>query len=367
MNIIRPTLLVDELKCRAHIDRMRLKGIQSNVIFRPHFKTHQSQAIGKWYREAGISKITTSSLEMAEYFAADGWEDITVAFPVNYLEHALINSLAEKIQLNLCTVSLASLEKLAEKLEQRIHIFIEIDSGYGRTGIEPTDFDTIDLCIRFIEHDKHMSFAGFLSHAGQSYKSRSKEEIKEVHASSFKKAIALKEKYLTRFPNLVCSVGDTPTCSVVDDFTGVDEIRPGNFVFYDVMQSEIGSCSIDAIAVVLACPVVALHETKNEIVVHGGAVQLSKDSVLTKAGKQIFGRLAIISETDWRVLPETFYVKSISQEHGVISFPSTALERFKIGDIVGILPIHSCLTADCMGGYTTLTGKKLDHYKLAIR
>jgi len=33
----------------------------------------------------------------------------------------------------------------------------------------------------------------------------------------------------------------------------VDEIRPGNFVFYDLMQYRIGSCSVGQIAVAMAC------------------------------------------------------------------------------------------------------------------
>ncbi len=364
MNISRPTLLVDEIKCREHIEWMNKKAVQSGVVFRPHFKTHQSLAIGKWYREAGVTNITTSSLAMASYFATDGWDDITVAFPVNYLEYGLINSLAEKIQLNLCAVSLESIEKLAEKLKYPIHLFIEIDSGYGRTGIDAADYDTIDLLIRFIEANKYMSFTGFLSHAGHSYKCNSKVEIEEVHASSLKKIVGSKKKYLTAHPELVCSVGDTPTCSVVENFFGVDEIRPGNFIFYDVTQTKIGSCSIDDVAVVLACPIVAIHAYKNELVVHGGAVHLSKDSVMLD-GKQIFGRVAILSDSNWNALPETFYVKSISQEHGILSVPANEISKFKIGDVIGILPAHACLTADCIGGYTTLTGYKLDHFKTA--
>jgi len=362
MNIIRPTLLVDELKCRTHIERMNKIAVQSNVIFRPHFKTHQSQAIGSWFRDAGVTRITTSSLVMAEYFAADGWDDITVAFPVNYLEYDLINSLAARIQLNLCTVSLASLEKLADRLKHKIHIFIEIDTGYGRTGIDPADLDTINQFIQFIEQEKYMSFAGFLSHAGHSYKCRSKAEIEKVHRASFKSAIALKEKFIHAHPTLAYSIGDTPTCSVVDNFSGVDEIRPGNFIFYDVTQNEIGSCSMDAIAVALACPVVAIHPLKNEIVIHGGAVHLSKDSVVLKNGIQIFGRVATLSDRGWNPMPESYHVKSISQEHGIISVPAESLDQFKIGDRVGVLPVHSCLTADCMGGYTTLQGEKLDHF-----
>ena len=71
------------------------------LIFRPHFKTHQSLEIGKWFKELGTNKITVSSLKMAEYFS-EKWEYITVAFPMNILEINTVNELAKKITLNVC-------------------------------------------------------------------------------------------------------------------------------------------------------------------------------------------------------------------------------------------------------------------------
>ncbi len=35
------------------------------------------------------------------------------------------------------------------------------------------------------------------------------------------------------------------------------------------------------------------------------------------------------------------------------------LGDFQVGELVGILPIHSCLTADLMGSYRTLTGRRI--------
>ncbi len=78
--------------------------------------------------------------------------------------------------------------------------------------------------------------------------------------------------------HLKLSVGDTPGCSLLPDFPGVDEIRPGNFVFYDAEQLEIGSCASNQIAVALACPIVARHPERNEVVLYGGAIHLSKES-----------------------------------------------------------------------------------------
>ena len=59
--ISKPTLLLDENKCRQNIERMAAKASHHGLSFRPHFKTHQSAGIGNWIRDQGVEKITVSS------------------------------------------------------------------------------------------------------------------------------------------------------------------------------------------------------------------------------------------------------------------------------------------------------------------
>ncbi|RMF27156.1 MAG: alanine racemase, partial [Bacteroidetes bacterium] len=103
-DIERPTLLLDERKCRANIRRMAQKARPSGVRLRPHFKTHQSARVGAWFREAGVTAATVSSLSMAKYFTDHGWTDLTVAFPFNSREIALADELAGRVSLNLLVV-----------------------------------------------------------------------------------------------------------------------------------------------------------------------------------------------------------------------------------------------------------------------
>ena len=70
--ITKPTFLIDEIKCKSNINFMAEKAASHNLIFRPHFKTHQSLEIGSWFKEIGVSKITVSSIEMASYFSVEG-------------------------------------------------------------------------------------------------------------------------------------------------------------------------------------------------------------------------------------------------------------------------------------------------------
>lgn len=83
--IEKPTLILDSAICRANIQRMAERAQRNHVAFRPHCKTHQSSVIGEWFREMGVDKITVSSVEMATYFAENGWKDIIIAFTVRHV------------------------------------------------------------------------------------------------------------------------------------------------------------------------------------------------------------------------------------------------------------------------------------------
>ncbi|MFH1118863.1 MAG: hypothetical protein V1775_03515, partial [Bacteroidota bacterium] len=92
-----PELIIDERICRTNIHNMAEKARANGLIFRPHFKTHQSVMVGRWFREEGVTAITVASVKMARFFAKAGWKDITIAFPLNIREIEEIG-LIDKIQ-----------------------------------------------------------------------------------------------------------------------------------------------------------------------------------------------------------------------------------------------------------------------------
>lgn len=357
--ITRPTLLIDEAKCRRNIREMAEKARRHGLVLRPHVKTHQSLEIGRWFREAGVDKITVSSVSMAEYFAPE-WDDITIAFPVNIREMEAINALAGRITLNLLVENEESVTFLQDHLTSAVNVYLKIDVGYHRTGIDPEAAGTIDHLAGAISRSAHMHFAGLLGHAGHTYQCRSAACIKEKHAASLQIMAALKARLQSRYPGLLISLGDTPSCSVADEFSGADEIRPGNFVFYDLTQQKIGSCDYSQIAVAMACPIVSRHPSRSEVVVYGGGVHFSKDRLEGEPEGTIFGRVVAATENGWGdPLPGT-YVKSLSQEHGIVAVPPEAIDHYRIGDYLLVLPVHSCMAADLLRSYTTLEGKVIN-------
>lgn len=340
------------------------KAARHSLRFRPHFKTHQSRHIAEWFREAGISCITVSSLRMASYFAAYGWDDITVAFPVNTLEHERINRLARSVRLGLLVADHESTLLLAKVISYPARVWIKIDTGAHRTGVFPEDKETIDAIINTIESSDNLSFSGFLTHSGQTYDCRSHDEILKVHRESVGLMETVAARYRSAYPGLEISVGDTPACSVADDFSMVSEIRPGNFVFYDLMQASISSCKKEDIAVAVACPVVARHADRNEIILYGGGIHFSKEYIDPGDGCKIYGELVWIGDNGWSEPVEGCYVSKLSQEHGTLKVTDKVFRQISVGDVVAILPVHSCMTAGCLAGYTTLAGERLDYFDI---
>jgi D-serine deaminase-like pyridoxal phosphate-dependent protein len=352
--IKKPTLILDEKKCRANIGIMADKARSSGVIFRPHFKTHQSAEIGSWFNNEGVKSITVSSVTMAKHFAGSGWNNITIAFPINSREVDDIEKLAGSVNLNILISEFQQAVFLRERSNLRADYFIKIDTGYERCGIRWDDHPQIIRIIDELSNTASLRFIGFLTHSGHTYKAESTKNITDIYYDTLTKCTSLRA---LSSDAVILSAGDTPSCSVIGNFKGFDEIRPGNFVFYDLMQYFLGSCSLDQIALTVACPVVEKNHLRKEIIIYGGGVHLSKESIKTGDGKTVYGKAVKYTEDSWVHLSGDDFVRSVSQEHGIISASDELFKSINTGDIVGIIPVHSCMTADLLRQYHTFDGR----------
>ena len=364
--ILKPTLLLDENAARANIRAMAGKARAAGVAFRPHFKTHQSLEIGEWFRAEGVERITVSSLDMAEYFAAGGWGDITLAFSANPRQIAGLDLLAGRVRLGLLVESPETAAVLGAGLTHPVEIWLKIDTGTGRTGLPWDQPDQVQRLAECVQSYPHLSLRGLLTHAGNTYTAPNPASAARLFEASKERLHGLRTVLLNRpelaprgLAGLQVSVGDTPGCSASSDFTHADEIRPGNFVFFDAQQYSLGSCSSKDIAVTLACPVVALHPERGEAVVYGGAIHLSKDTFEWQ-GERAYALVCLPEGERWgEPLPGAAVVR-LSQEHGVLRLGPQDLARLRVGDLLCLIPAHSCLTAQALGRYLSLDGRWIE-------
>lgn len=355
--ITSPTLILNPEIVLDNLRRMSSKASKLGLKLVPHFKTPQSREIGKWVVDKGIKEITVSSLKQADYLSGLGFDLIHIAFPFNIREIEEFKVLQTSQFLSVQLVNVDSTRFLASTIESNTPFFIEIDAGYGRTGVKCEDYSTIDQILATARESGILSFRGFYIHPGHTYHG----DIHKIYTETRDALSRLKSRFGSTYPEMAIRVGDTPGCSIIDDFGPANELGPGNFMFYDLMQVNIGSCSREDIAIALAAPVVDVDRTAGKMLVHGGGVHLSKDFILLDDGSKCFGEVVLLTETGWSIPENRSLVYSISQEHGVINASQELLDSVKIGDLVGILPVHSCMTADCMKKYWSTTGEWIDH------
>jgi len=349
MNIFQklPYFCVNKPVVTGNIESMSEKARRSGTVFRPHFKTHQSLEVAGIFKKLEVKKITVSSLEMADFFASAGFTDITIGIPVNFNLLDEINHLAKQIQLNLVFSDVNTPVEKIRQLSRNTAVYIEIDTGYKRSGIAVEKTDKIGILYRKIR-DAGLQFKGFFSHFGNTYSSRSKQEILEIYRNSVRQLTELKNIYQTSI-----SIGDTPSASLLDSFEGVDEIRPGNFVYYDLMQYKLGVCELNDIAAYVMATVIAKYPERKELIIHAGAVHLSKE-YLVQDNQKIYGKIAILENSIIKGIESGTELISLSQEHGIVACSDEFFNKTNLYDNIAIIPVHSCLTANLMKNATIL-------------
>lgn len=355
--IQKPALILDENRCKRNINRIAEKAKLNGCEFRPHFKTHQSITIGRWFRNEGVNGITVSTPQMAKYFAEDGWNDITIAFPFHPSQLNSLLELEQMARLQLFVNSENHLRLLSNQLQNPFKWYAEIDPDYGRSGIHYKNTDLIKKLIDQSESLEKSNFEGFYIHDGRTYQARGKTEVIE----KIKPVISILKNLKKQFPSAKISLGDTPSASCLDNFEGIDILTPGNLVFFDWMQVQTGSCSLDDVAVFALLPVAQHIQNENRAILHGGAVHLSKDFVLS-SGKRNYGQIIHYNQDESITPVEGLFLTALSQEHGVVKYPPDVPVNnlFSENQKVWVCPVHSCLTANLFDHYVTTEGKKIE-------
>jgi D-serine deaminase-like pyridoxal phosphate-dependent protein len=355
-----PSLVLDVERVRRNAERMsaRLRGF--GVRMRPHVKTHKCVEVARIQTAGGAGAITVSTLAEARAFAARGFRDITYAVPVEpgkFEEAIELGRLCERFALITDDVDVPRLlDEAARRAGLVLDLFLKVDCGYHRCGVEPDRPEALEIPRRI--SDAHaLRFAGILTHAGHSYHARSREELLAVarHERDLMREFAgrLRDEGL-EVP--VVSVGSTPTMTQVDHLDGVDEARPGNYIFFDAFQATLGSCRFDDCALTVLAAVVHRDRARRKVVLDAGAIALSKDRGAVALDPACgFGRVLDVEGGELGLR-----VGALSQEHGeVLVEDERLLDALPVGARVRVLANHSCLTAAQHSHYHVLEGGRV--------
>jgi D-serine deaminase-like pyridoxal phosphate-dependent protein len=354
-----PVLILDRSRLLANVARMQARAKKLGVTLRPHLKTAKSAMVA----ELAVGKngpITVSTLAEAEYFARAGFRDITYAVPMAPQKLDQVGALIRNgVDLKFITDHPAVAQAAAEagqRLGVTFRALIKIDCGLGRAGIAP-DSDILLPLAKSLSQPG-VELAGVLTHAGHSYGAQSPAEIERI-AEDERVAVVHAATRLREagFACPIVSVGSTPTALFAKDLTGVTEMRPGNFVFFDLFQEGLGTCTMQDIAVSVLATVVSHHPARNHVLIDAGGLALSKD---TGANRNVpgtgYGRVCRPDEP----LPlDGMNVHDVHQEHGLLGGPDAPKVDFAAhppGSRLRVLPNHSCMTGAMYDRYYVTDG-----------
>jgi D-serine deaminase-like pyridoxal phosphate-dependent protein len=345
-NLQTPCLILDVARVRRNAERMSSRIAALGAQLRPHVKTHKCVEVARLATAGHNGAITVSTLAEARAFAAHGFDDITYAVPIEPGKFAASFDLIQRgVRLSLITddVEIATLlNDAAGRAGVTVPLWLDVDVGYHRCGVAPQSPDALALARR-IADAPHLQFAGIITHAGHSYHAHSPEELRTIarHERDAMKDFAAQ----LRAAGLVVpaiSIGSTPTASVIDNLDGIDEIRPGNYIFYDVFQATLGSCGFDDCALTVLTAVTHRDRDRKRVVIDAGAIALSKDRGPVEFDSACgYGRVLDLAGNELGLR-----VDSLSQEHGILYVSDDAtFDNLQVGTRVRILANHSCLAA----------------------
>lgn len=328
-----PVVVVDLDILEANIGRQAARARAAGVKLRPHAKTHKCTEIARMQRAAGASGLSLAKVGEAEVFVDAGFDDVFLAYPVVGEDKARgLLALSERARLAVGVDSTEGARTLAAPFRaagRTLEVLLKVDVGYGRVGVPPEGALRV---AREVARLRGLRLRGVFTHAGHAYLARTPRERDKV-ARSEGAILSSVAGRLRRagLPIEEVSVGSTPTAALAMRARGVTECRPGNYVFHDASQVDLGTCGIDDCALTVIATVVSVP-ARGRAVLDAGSKTLSSDPLRPRPGG--YGLL----------LGHRSRIESLSEEHGIIAVARG--ESFRVGERVRILPNHACVVVN---------------------
>ncbi len=346
--VATPALVVDADVLELNVGRMARLAERRGLALRPHAKTHKSPAIARLQVDAGAVGLTVATVAEAEVFAADGFDDLFVGYPL-WVDPARGRRLRAVLDRAVVTVGVDSMEgarALAAQVprgEDRLRVAVEVDSGQHRSGVRPAD---AGLLAEQVAH-LGLRLAGVFTFPGHSYRPGGRADVAAEESGALAAAVrSLRERGLE--PELV-SGGSTPTAD--HEGAPLTEMRPGVYVFGDAQQWELGTAPADQLA--LTCLATVVSTVDGRVVLDAGSKVLGADRPPWASGH---GRL--LDHPDARV-------GLLSEHHAVVDWRGPLPHH---GERVRVVPNHVCTAVNLVDElYLVRGGALVDILPVAAR
>lgn len=348
-DLLTPALLIDQARFERNIERLNRRLEAFDVPLRPHLKTVKNIELARRMLAGHPGGATVSTLAEADYFFADGIDDLLYAVGIAPRKlHEVVRRITDGMKLTLILDHPDVARAVAEAARQHrtaLEVLLEIDADGHRAGFQPDDPALIEAA-RILATGGAIP-AGVMVHAGGSYNCRDRACLKRTAQAERDAAVAAAEALRSAgFEAPIVSVGSTPTAMFAQNLDGVTEVRAGVYAFMDLVMAGLGVCELEDIAISVLTEVIGHRREDGQAIVDAGWMSLSRDrGTADQAIDQGYG---VVCDEAGCALSPGVTVQSTNQEHGLLARRDGEplnLEDFPVGRRLRILPNHACATA----------------------
>ena len=332
-----PSVVIDLDVVERNIARVQSMYDRAGLANRPHIKTHKSPVIAAMQRDAGARGITCQKLGEAEIFADAGFDDILITYNIVGADKVeRLGALMRRAHMTVAVdnrIAIGGLPRAAEISGETLDVVVECDTGRNRAGVT-TPAEAIALA-QAIDATQGLRFAGLMLYAPEDKVAETQAFFDEASAG-----IAAAGLDLAMVTN-----GGTPNLANLGRIAGVTEHRAGTYVFNDRMMLAANVARIEDCAMTILATVVS-RAADDRGVLDAGSKTLTADT-----GKGLDGHGFIFEHPQARIA-------WMAEEHGVLDLKACN-DRPKVGDLLRIVPNHTCVVANMVDAYVTVRGDEL--------
>jgi D-serine deaminase-like pyridoxal phosphate-dependent protein len=330
-----PAVIVDLDVMDQNLSRMAGYCRDHHLLLRPHTKSHKIPELAKRQLASGATGITVAKLGEAEVMLNAGITDILIAYPIVGPDKAArLAKIAEHASLTVSLDSEAAARTISaavSKQRVKVGVLAELDVGFGRCGVS----DEVELLTlaRKITSLPGLEFKGamfFPGHFGV---------LPEQRSAMRAQVNELLERVLDAFaqaevPLAIVSGGSTPAAYEGGLFRGVNEVRPGTYIFNDrntvgVSAATLNDCALSVVVTVVSTSV------PGRAIIDGGSKTFSSDRYQAEDGNG-FG---LVKED------HAAEIERLSEEHGHMNIERSE-RQYRVGDRLTVIPNHVCPTVN---------------------
>ena len=335
-----PSVLIDMDIMERSIAAMQKRCDDLGIQFRPHIKTHKIPDIARRQLEAGACGIACQKVSEAEVFAAAGFDDIQIPYNIiGERKTRRLAALAKQAKVTVTVDSRPVVEGIAAAAQQAgvtINMMVELVALNQRTGTAPEH--ALELAKRIVATDG-LHFSGVMIYPSDA----------AIRPRLQKTLSLLADAHID-----VAMVSGGGSGAILEShlLPELTEMRVGTYIFWDWGSVARGMTGFEHCAMRIRATVVSAHEPRRVILDSGSK---------TVNAETVDGLLGYIVD-----YPAARFHQA-NEEHGFLDCTDCDTMP-KVGDIVHIIPVHTCVVTNLHNQIYGLRGEKIEQvWEVAAR